>query len=264
MSDTSNIMTIRRLVDADLTQLSEPLRKEFEATEAMEHIQSALYKKLPYMDWQVALGHIFTQIEGLLDKPMLEVLEVAWQKNEAIQQLLQAQSDDDKRNIGQVFSLPEHELRTAYNPILDVQLDSEVLGRLRFFLGVKLDLSNLRMRFDSTNSLEVVEGKASGDLVLQYQNITLIERSFLNKDIISNIKDTNIVDAFAKKPSSILLESTLLPKAASMSEQEAIHLTAHDDEANVEGSRSKLSNFVQFCIGFSIAVLAVLLFWLLQ
>lgn len=242
------VIMIRDLIESDFNQLPQNVITDFSSTDTIEVVKQKVKNLAPDAEWGVIESQLLSQIESLLNKPILDVLQDAWKDNHEVNALMSNGDELEQSQTG-ISLLSDHEIKSTYNPTLDVNLNGEAIGQLRFFLGIKLDLEDVSVKVSDDGVLEVLSGKADGQIVLQHQNATFVDQAF---------QDSNLAELqgrLAQIEQQVMSDSEIVESQSQQSEVDVV-------KASKKG-RSK-SNFMQFMLGIGISLMALFLFWLLQ
>lgn len=247
-------MTLNHLVNTSSDPFSGPVVEAFIAADTLTELRRSIQHRLPALDWEAVQKQILNQVETLLDKPLWDILYPAWEEHDDVKKFIHEQSFDEDGVLG-IAVLTDHELRSSYAPTIDINLNGDSQGVLCFFLGVKLDLIDITLKINKGKIEEVLSGTINGHIILQHQNATFIDQSFINKNIadlkhpIKHASVDQILGASDFGDNSI---SVKLPSKP----------TYHRPKTTEYNN--KKSNIIQFLLGIAISLMAIFLFWLLQ
>ena len=172
--DLDNI-SLKKILRANLTQLSEPLLEQFDAEKKIHAISHCLKKQSSKLNWENIRKEILWQMDSLLDIPLHSVLTRSWEHCEKVQRLAEAQIDSGLDTVS-IVPLRSHKIHSRQCPQITLGIDTCERIILPISIELNLSLSNVVVKLQHGKIINIISGLCKGAGVVKYEHITLLNR----------------------------------------------------------------------------------------
>lgn len=174
MTTTDESLTLRTLLLAGVTSLSEPLAASLESGEDAEEIKAALAKAVPGLPLGPVLDGISQQLQQALDVPVWSILTGAWDRSRELRAAIRKTRDS---SASAVVPLLDHTITSEHRPYVDVVVNDAPVARLVFPLKLAFQIDGLVLRIAGGRMTDVMSGAVKLKATLKFADFVLLEKA---------------------------------------------------------------------------------------
>ena len=173
----------------EFTQTHAPGSKEFERIEAdlpTASIKKAIKKSKKNYAVPIATGALLGAIAALLNIPLRDIIERAWNEGGLFKNYLDPEKYDPDESISIV--LKNHDVTSSHEPKIDVLLNGDKIDSIDFQLDLTLTIEGVILHIKGGRIREIQAGRIKGSATLKCENLILFTRETETMDLPGTIK----------------------------------------------------------------------------
>ena len=174
MTTTGENLTLRALLLAGVTSLSERLAASLDAGDDAEKIKTALTKAVPGIPLGPMINGISKQLQQALDVPVWSILTGAWDRSRELRSAIRKTRDS---TASVVVPLLGHTITSEHRPYVDVVVNDAPVARLVFPLKLALQIDGVVLRIAGGRMTDVMSGTVKIKATLRFADFVLLEKA---------------------------------------------------------------------------------------
>lgn len=190
-NDRNNV-TVKKMLNADLTQLPPSVLKQIDEEKKFKYISQCLKKGGYKLNWEKVRSEILEQMEGLLDTPLHSILTRSWEGYEKIQKIAFEQIDSGLSTIS-IVPLCSHKICSRQCPQITLSIEHYDKVILPITVDLKLMLSNVVVKLQYGKITNIIAGTCQGIGIVKYENIKLIKQKISAFYLLENIEASEVM-----------------------------------------------------------------------
>jgi hypothetical protein len=173
MTTTDEPLTLRTLLLAGATSLSERLATSLEAGDDAEEIKAAITNAVPGIPLGPVIEGISKQLQQALDVPVWSILTAAWDRSRELRAAIRKTRDSTASVLVPLFA---HTITSEHRPYVDVVVNDAPVARLVFLLKLSLQIDGVVLRVAGGRMTDVMSGTAKLKATLLFSDFVLLEK----------------------------------------------------------------------------------------
>lgn len=171
----SSQITLKQFFAFQEKNLNQDRLSAIESSDKLSPIKQKALEKAKAIKWHTLFKESVKQTEDLLNINLAQDIMVkAWNKSGQLLKYL----DKEKYPPDQTFlvRLVEHTIKSEHQPYLEIFIDDEPIGKIRFNLTLALTFKGLDLKIKNGKIIEILTGACTGKGTIKCENFLIWEK----------------------------------------------------------------------------------------
>jgi hypothetical protein len=142
--------------------------------EELAALKEALEKETDVLEWPAVERRIVEEVAALLRLPFREIMFKAWEKEQGIEEALDASRDTPEETI--LLPLSEHTISSEHHPRIELRVNDRLIHTIALDIAIHIELDGCVLTIRDGRVLQADIGSCKAGATVAYGDIILLER----------------------------------------------------------------------------------------